>query len=163
MRSGHATPSALLAETALRELLTLSRGKGTTLAQITEAAELSLLEIDIDRRQRRPRGSGHPWLAKVTSFAFPRAFATRVSAAARASAPEQMTEEELLRHATAEGQAHNHICFTAEITDGPKTAAGRQIEVQLPDTEAEKLANQILKLITWRQSSASEGTTARPA
>ncbi|MFJ4741238.1 hypothetical protein [Streptomyces sp. NPDC088775] len=97
MRNGHATPSALLAETALRELLDLSRKKGTALAQITEAAELSLLEIDIDRRQRRPRGGGRPWLAKVTSFAFPRAFATQVFAAASASDPAQMTEEELLR------------------------------------------------------------------
>ncbi|MFI5857479.1 hypothetical protein [Streptomyces parvulus] len=163
MRNGHATSSALLAETALSELLALSRKKGTTLAQVTEAVELSLLEIDIDRRQRRPRRGGRPWLAKVTSFAFPRAFATQVSAAARASAPEQMTEEELLRHAAAEGQAHNHICFTVEITDGPKTAAGRQIEVQLPDAEAEKLANQVLRLIAWRQRSASGGTTARPA
>ncbi|MFF4187081.1 hypothetical protein ACFYZ9_28205 [Streptomyces sp. NPDC001691] len=162
MRDEHATSSARLGETALRELLALSREKDTTLPQISEAVELILLKIDVDRRQRRPHGGGgrRSWLAKVTSFAFPRVFAPQTSVAAREPAPEQMTEEELLRHTAAVGQAHNHVCFTVEITDGPKTAAGRQVEVQLQDAEAERLAFQILRLIAWRQKSASGGTTA---
>jgi hypothetical protein len=162
--SAHATPSALLAETALRELLALSREKGAAFSEITEAVELSLLKIDVDRRRRRPHGGGRrSWLAKVTSFAFPRVFAPQAPVIARAPAPEQMAEEELLRHAAAQGRAHNHVCFTVEITDGPKTAVGRQVEVQLQDAEAERLADQILRLIAWRQHSASGGATAGPA
>lgn len=163
MKDEHVTPLALPAETALRELLALCRKKGTTLPQITEAVELTLLEIDVDRRRRRPHGGGRrSWLAKATSFAFPRVFAPQKPLAAHVPAPEQMTEKELLHHAAAEGQAHNHICFTIEITDGPKTAVGREVEVQLQDAEAERLAAQILRLIAWRRKSASGGTTARP-
>ncbi|MGW0673584.1 hypothetical protein [Streptomyces sp. NPDC002746] len=163
MKDEHATPPALLAETALRELLALCQKKGTALPQITEAVELTLLKIDGDRRRRRPHGSGRrSCLAKVTSFAFPRVFAPQTPVAAHVPAPEQMTEEELLRRAAAEGQAHNHVCFTIEIMDGPKTAVGREVEVQLQDAEAERLAAQIMRLVAWRQKSASGGSTACP-
>lgn len=63
-----------------------------------------------DRRNAR-------WLARVTSFAFPR----------------------------REGDG-NRLCFTVDITDGPKSAKGRKVEVQIPDTEAERLAGQIIGL-----------------
>ncbi|MFF3734034.1 hypothetical protein ACFYXM_27940 [Streptomyces sp. NPDC002476] len=161
MKDEHAIPPSLLAETTLHELLALSRKKGTTLRQIKEALELTLLKIDVDRRQRRPyRGGRRSWLARVTSFAFPRTFATKAFAFARAVDPEQMTEEDLLRQAAAEAQAHNHICFTIEITDGPKTAAGREVEVQLQDAEAERLVGQILRLIEWRRAPAPGDTKA---
>jgi hypothetical protein len=129
--------------------------KDTTLRQIRETVELTLLRIDSDRRRRRPYGTGRrSWLAKVTSFAFPRVFVPRAAVAERAADPGQLTEEELVRQAEVEAQAHNHVCFTVEITEGPKTAAGREVEVQLQDDEAERLARQILRLIEWRRASA---------
>ncbi|MFI1225889.1 MULTISPECIES: hypothetical protein [unclassified Streptomyces] len=156
MKGKNLTTQALPAEAALRELLALSRQRNTTPAQITQAVEVALLKIDDDRRRCRPHGGGRrPLLARVTSFAFPRVFAPQPSAAAHAPAPKQMTEEDLLRHVAAEGRAHNHICFTVEITDGPKAMAGREVEVQVQDAEAEKLAGQILRLIAWRRDSAS--------
>ncbi|MFI5749070.1 hypothetical protein ACIBBE_24760 [Streptomyces sp. NPDC051644] len=154
MKDEHATLPSPLAETALREVLALTGTKGTTLRQIREAVELTLMRIDVDRRRRRPYSRGPRfWLAKVTSSAFPRAFATEASAALRAADPGQLTEEDLLRQAAAEAQAQNHVCFTVEITDGPKVAAGRQVEVQLQDADAERLAHRILRLVEWRRAS----------
>lgn len=164
MKDEHATPPSLLAETALREVLALTGTDGTTLRQIREAVELTLMRIDVDRRRRRPCNRGpRSWLAKVTSFAFPRAFTTEASAAARAADPGKMTEDDLLHQAAAEAHAQNHLCFTAEITDGPKVAVGRQVEVQLQDADAERLAHQILRLIEWRRASASSRPVAHSA
>lgn len=68
------------------------------------------------------------WLARVTSFAFPRTFATHWGDTGR-----------------------NYLCFTAEITTGSKNAVGREVEVQIPDEDAEKLARQILRIIQARK------------
>lgn len=63
-----------------------------------------------DRRNAR-------WLARVTSFSFPR--------------PHEQGER---------------LCFTVDITDGPKTAKGRKVEVQIPESDAVTLAEQILRM-----------------
>ncbi|MFF2228658.1 hypothetical protein ACFVV7_35660 [Streptomyces globisporus] len=165
MNGANATAPVLPAETSLRELLDLCRREGTTLPQITRAIEQALLEIGDDCRQcdLHIGGRRRPCLATVTSFAFPRVFAPQAAAAVQAPAFAQMSEEDLLRQAAAEGQTHNHICFTVEVTHGPKTVVGREVEVQVQDAEAERLAAQILRLIAWRRNTSREGTTARPA
>lgn len=88
------------------------------------------------------------WLAKVTSFAFPRTFAV-------GPMPQARDFPDLESHLRAVGEAakkEHHICFTAEITvGGGKKAVGREVEVQIPDEDAERLAHQILRLIEWRK------------
>ena len=83
-----------------------------------------------------------PWLATVTSLAFPRTFSTGPTRNYRG-----MGADEILRHAAERAGQDHHVCFTARITDGPKTAAGREVEVQLQVDDAEKLARQILRVV----------------
>lgn len=85
-----------------------------------------------------------PWLATVTSFAFPRTFATST---VPSGFYRGMGTDEILRHATERAGQDHHVCFTARITDGPKTAAGREVEVQLQVDDAERLARQILRVV----------------
>jgi hypothetical protein len=83
-------------------------------------------------RPRTPRGRG--WLAKVTSFTFPRTFAQAWG---------------------DDGQ--QHLCFTVEVTDGGRAALGRQIEVQVPLSEAERLGKQMGSMATTLRAKTEVG------
>lgn len=79
--------------------------------------------------------SARKWLAKVTSFAFPRTFST---------GPLPKTDDvDVLMDA---GRPHHHVCFTVQITDGGKHAVGREVEVQLPAADAIRLGQQMLRI-----------------
>lgn len=91
------------------------------------------------------------WLAKVTSFAFPRTFST---------GPLPKTRDlDVLMQA---GRRHHHICFTVQITDGTKQAVGREVEVQLPADEAIKLGQQMVRIATALLPAFREGEQTPP-
>ena len=96
--------------------------------------------------------SARAWLAKVTSFAFPRTFST---------GPLPKTNDlDVLAEA---GRRHHHVCFTVQITDGTKHAVGREVEVQIPADEAIKLGQQMTRVATALLSASSEGEQAPPS
>lgn len=111
-----------IAEDALRKLGDfLDEWEGSDWAGTRPAQEVRGILDVADARIRmaasiRDRRNAR-WLARVTSFAFPR----RVN-------------------------GDDRLCFTVDITDGAKSAKGRKVEVQIPDSEAERLARQILGL-----------------
>lgn len=79
------------------------------------------------------------WLAKVTSFAFPRTFST---------GPLPATDDvATLRDAA---RRHHHVCFTVQITDGGKRAVGREVEVQLSADEAMELGPQMVSIAEYQ-------------
>jgi hypothetical protein len=91
------------------------------------------------------------WLAKVTSFAFPRTFST---------GPLPKTDDiAVLMEA---GCRHHHVCFTVQITDGTKHASGREIEVQIPATEAIKLGQQMVRVATALLPATGDGEQTSP-
>lgn len=90
-------------------------------------AQLRMMSL----RRRRP---GANWSAKVTSFTYPRQFAGEWGA-----------------------DPDPHLCMQIEITDGPKAARDRYIEIQLPDDEAERLAKQILDMVEARKRAERDG------
>jgi hypothetical protein len=75
------------------------------------------------------------WLAKVTSFAFPRTFST-------GPLPET-SDPAVLKEA---GRRHLHVCFAVEITHGGKGAIGRQVEIQIPADDALRLSQQMARI-----------------
>lgn len=81
--------------------------------------------------------SAHRWLAKVTSFAFPRTFSTG-----------PLPETDDIAVLLEAGRRHHHVCFTVRITDGTKHAIGREVEVQIPADEAIKLGQQMVRVAT---------------
>lgn len=99
------------------------------IAHILDLADTRLRMMSL--RRRRP---GANWLAKATSFTYPRQFAGEWGA-----------------------DPDPHLCMQIEITDGPKAARDRYIEIQLPDNEAERLAKQILDMIEHRRKAGEEG------
>lgn len=121
-------PRYEVAEAALEAIAAHLRSGGNADETVDGIARVALARISMARRERPSRSRRGLWLARVTSFAFPRTFAT----------------------AWGQDAAH-HLCFTAEITEGTKTAVGRQVELQLPDEDAERLADQILRLRDWRK------------
>lgn len=92
---------------------------------IVDVAEAHL-RMAKDRRDRRPAR----WLARVTSYSFGRGF----------NAPGEFGND-----------PDPHLCFTVEITDGSKLARGKAVEVQMPDGDAERLAQQILRMAALRR------------
>ena len=93
----------VLAEAAIRRIHELLEA-GANTADIYELVETSVALLNMHQRNRP--GRKRAWLAKVTSFAFPRTFAT------------------------AWGNTGEHyVCFTGSITKGGKHAVGREIEV----------------------------------
>ncbi|MEU0656037.1 hypothetical protein ABZ485_27865 [Streptomyces albogriseolus] len=95
--------------------------------------------------------SARVWLAKVTSFAFPRTFST---------GPLPKTDDiNVLMEA---GRRHHHVCFTVQITDGGKHAVGREIEVQVSADEAMKLGQQMVRIATALLPAPREGEQTPP-
>jgi hypothetical protein len=93
------------------------------IAHILDVADAQLRMMSL--RRRRP---GANWLARATSFTYPRQFAGEWGA-----------------------DPDPHLCMQIEITDGPKAARDRYIEIQMPDDEAERLATQILRMVERRR------------
>jgi hypothetical protein len=91
------------------------------------------------------------WLAKVTSFAFPRTFST---------GPLPKTDDIAVLMQSA--ARHHHVCFTVQITDGTKHATGREIEVQVPATEAIKLGQQMVRIATALLPATGDGEQTSP-
>jgi hypothetical protein len=86
------------------------------------------------------------WLAKVTSFAFPRTFST---------GPLPKTDD--LDVLVEAGRRHHHVCFTVHITEGGKHAVGREVEVQIQADEALKLGQQMVRVATALLPAPREG------
>ena len=102
-------------------------------------------------RAHSAQGARRAWLAKVTSFAFPRTFST---------GPLPKTDDaNVLLQAAAR---HHHVCFTVHITDGTKHAVGREVEVQLPADEAMKLGQQMVRVATALLPASCEGEQTPP-
>lgn len=91
------------------------------------------------------------WLAKVTSFAFPRTFST---------GPLPKTDD--IDVLMAAGRQHHHVCFTVQITDGTKHAVGREVEVQISADEAMKLGQQMVRIATALLPAPREGEQTPP-
>lgn len=91
------------------------------------------------------------WLAKVTSFAFPRTFSTEPLPATNDVA--------VLLEA---GRRHHHVCFTVEITDGTKHAVGRQVEIQVPADDALRLSQQMARIAEHQLASTREAEQTPP-
>lgn len=95
--------------------------------------------------------SARAWLAKVTSFAFPRTFST---------GPLPKTDD--IDVLMAAGRRHHHVCFTVQITDGTKHAVGREVEVQLQADDAMKLGQQMVRIATALLPASGEGEQDPP-
>lgn len=119
-------PLAEVAEYALRDLADHEQGLDEYARGVLDVA---LARIDVNRRLRG-RDGRRLWLARVTSFAFPRQFATRWGE-----------------------DAKPYTCFTVEIAQGVKQAVGRTVEIQMSDEDAQRLAEQILDLLKARKRS----------
>ena len=127
----------VLAEAAIRrvhELLDAGADSGDVLEVATTAVAL------LNMHQRNRPGRKRAWLAKVTSFAFPRTFAT-----AWGDTGEQ------------------YVCFTASITKGGKQALGRQVELQLPVEDAERLGQQMLRIADYQRAQTNTASLADQA
>lgn len=120
----------VLAEAAIRRVYELLEAEADT-ADIHEVVTTSVALLNMHQRNRP--GRKRAWLAKVTSFAFPRTFAT------------------------AWGSTGEHyVCFTASITKGGKQAVGREIELQLPVEDAERLAQQMLRMVEFQRGQTTK-------
>ena len=96
--------------------------------------------------------SARAWLANVTSFAFPRTFAT---------GPLPKTDD--LAVLLKAGRRHHHVCLTIQITDGTKHAVGREVEVQIQADEAIKLGQQMVRVATALLPAPREGEQTPPS
>lgn len=144
-----ASPS-MLAETALRQLHSLVTA-GASAEEIQQVATTSVALLNMRQRSRGFRGRKQ-WLAKVTSFAFPRTFST---------GPLPKTGDvDVLMEA---GSRHHHMCFTVQVTDGTKHAIGRELEVQMPADDAMKLGQQMVRIATALLPAAREGDQTPPS
>jgi hypothetical protein len=139
----------VLAETALRQLHALTTA-GSAASQIQEVAATAVALLNMHQRSRR--FGRKRWLAKVTSFAFPRTFST---------GPLPKTDDiNVLMEA---GRRHHHVCFTVQMTDGTKPAVGREVEVQIPADEAIKLGQQMVRIATALLPAPREGEQTSPS
>lgn len=127
----------VLAEAALRRVHELLEA-GADTAAVHEVVTTSVALLNMHQRNRP--GRKRAWLAKVTSFAFPRTFAT------------------------AWGDTGEHyVCFTGSITKGGKQTVGREIEVQLPIEDAERLGQQMLKMVDFQRGQITQTSRAAQA
>ncbi|MFJ2279184.1 hypothetical protein ACIOEZ_34110 [Streptomyces sp. NPDC087866] len=127
----------VLAETAVRRLHELLDASAD-LDDVREVAATAVALLNMHQRNRP--GRKRAWLAKVTSFAFPRTFAT------------------------AWGDTGEHyVCFTGAITKGGKHAVGREIEVQLPLDDAERLGQQMLRMVEFQRRQTTPTSLAAQA
>ncbi|KIF66260.1 hypothetical protein HY68_36755 [Streptomyces sp. AcH 505] len=120
----------VLAEAAIRQVHELleSRADSDDIAQVVTTA-VALLNM----HQRNRPGRKRAWLAKVTSFAFPRTFATAWG-----------------------DTGERYVCFTGSITKGGKPAVGREIEVQMPVDDAERLGQQMLRMVEFQRGQTTQ-------
>ncbi|MEU7435707.1 hypothetical protein AB0B07_33440 [Streptomyces sioyaensis] len=103
--------------------------------------------------------SPRAWLAKVTSFAFPRSFAV-------GTPPLAKDYPDLAAHLAAAAEyaaKEHHVCFTIQIIDGTKHATGREVEVQVPAADAMKLGQQMVRIATALLPPSREGEQTPPA
>ncbi|MDK0525042.1 hypothetical protein [Streptomyces sp. ML-6] len=127
----------VLAEVAIRQVHGLLEA-GADTADVREVVATSVALLNMHQRNRP--GRKRAWLAKVTSFAFPRTFAT------------------------AWGDAGEHyVCFTGSITKGGKQAVGREIELQLPVEDAERLGQQMLRVVQFQRGQTAQTSRAGQA
>lgn len=124
----------VLAEAAIRRVHELLDA-GADPEDVRELATTSVALLNMHQRNRP--GRKRAWLAKVTSFAFPRTFA---SAWGDAGQP--------------------YVCFTASITKGGKQAVGREIELQLPVEDAERLGQQMLRMVEFQRRQTQQTSLA---
>ena len=106
------------------------------------------------------------WLAKVTSFAFPRTFSTgplQTLSAVRSLIGDHQPDAADVNELVEAALRHHHVCFTVEITDGSKHAVGRQVEVQLPADHAMKLGQQMVRVATALLPAPREGEQNPPS
>jgi hypothetical protein len=127
----------VLAESALRRVHELLEA-GADSAEVHEVVTTSVALLNMHQRNRP--GRKRAWLAKVTSFAFPRTFAT---AWGNAGEP--------------------YVCFTAAITKGGKQAVGREIELQLLVEDAERLGQQMLRMVKFQRGQTTQTSLADQA
>jgi len=139
----------ILAEAAIRRVHELLEA-GADSADVHEVVATSVALLNMHQRNRP--GRKHAWLAKVTSFAFPRTFST---------GPLPKTDD--LTVLAEAAWLHHHVCFTAEITHGSKSALGRAIELQLPVDDAERLAQQMLRMVAAARRQANRTSRADQA
>ena len=103
---------------------------GVSVDDIRETAELALTRLDFVTASRARNGKRYRWLAKVTSFAFPRTFST----GPLADAPQSSRD-------------HHHVCFTVQVTrGGGQATVDRDIEVQVPADKAIQLGQQMVRI-----------------
>lgn len=127
----------VLAEAAIRRVHELIEA-GADSADVHKVVTTSVALLNMHQRNRP--GRKRAWLAKVTSFAFPRTFAT------------------------AWGDTGEHyVCFTGSITKGGKQAVGREIEVQLPVDDAERLGKQMLSMVEFQRGQTTQTSRAAQA
>lgn len=136
-------PTSATAEAALQRIAAYLDQTPDAVHTVRDVVDVALARIHM-ARQMRPSRRARVWLAKVTSFAFPRTFAT----SDKPPAPDAYaTDEEFIAASAAWGRKHHHLCFTAQITEGGKAAVGRQVEIQMPIDDAERLAHQMLRMV----------------
>lgn len=99
------------------------------IAHILDLADARLRMTSMRRDRRPPR-----WFAKVTSDVYGRGFMK----------PGEFGKD-----------PDPHLCFVIEITDGVKSARGKRVEVQAPDSEMEFLAMQIMNMANLRKEMKS--------
>lgn len=125
-----ATAPAVLAAESLRAIRDLAARPDVTVDEIRETAELAVTRLDFVTDSRAKNGKRYRWLAKVTSFAFPRTFST----GPLADAPESSRD-------------HHHVCFTIQVTrGGGQATVDRDIEVQVPADKAIQLGQQMVRI-----------------
>jgi hypothetical protein len=91
------------------------------------------------------------WLAKVTSFAFPRTFST-----------EPLPNADDVAGLMQTARRHHHVCFTVEVTDGGKQAIGRRVEIQIPADDALRLSQQMARIAEHQLASYREAEQTPP-
>ncbi|MFC7794564.1 hypothetical protein [Streptomyces cinereoruber] len=127
----------MLAEAAIRHIHELLSNEADP-DEVHQIAETAVALLNMHQRNRP--GRKRTWLAKVASFAFPRTFAT-----AWGDTGEQ------------------YVCFTASITKGGKQAVGREIELQLSVEEAERLGQQMLRMVEFQRRQTTQASLAAQA
>ena len=127
---------AVLASEALRAIRDMAERPGASVDDIREVADLALTRLSLAGRFRDRTRQRIQWLAKVTSFAFPRTF--YVGALPQTDDPATLLEAARRQH---------HVCFTVQITQGGgKDARHREVEVQVPADKAMQLGQQIVRI-----------------
>ena len=124
----------VLAEAAIRRIHELLEA-GADSADVHEVVTTSVALLNMHQRNRP--GRKRTWLAKVTSFAFPRTFAPAWG-----------------------GTGEHYVCFTGSITKGGKQAVGREIELQLHVEDAERLGQQMLRMVEFQRGQTTQTSRA---